>query len=84
MQLRNAILLASAVLALTSCASDPQKAKAKYLASVQKYLKSGRFADAAIEFRNVIRLDPRSADAYYQLGQADLALHDWQGAYLAI
>jgi tetratricopeptide (TPR) repeat protein len=83
-QLRKAILLASATLILSSCASDPQKAKAKYLAAGQKYMKSGRYGDAAIEFRNAIRLDSRSADGYYQLSLADLALHDWQGAYLAL
>jgi tetratricopeptide (TPR) repeat protein len=44
-------------------------------------MEKGQYASAAIEFRNAIRLDPRSADSYYKLSQADMELHDWQGAY---
>ena len=66
---------------LTSCARDPQRAKAKYLAAGQKYMKKGQYGDAAIEFRNALRLDPSFVDAYYQLAQAYLAHHDWTAAY---
>src|ERR1700682_4397688 len=59
-----------------SCRSDPQKAKSKYLAEGQKYLKKGQYGDASVEFRNALRLDPRFVDAYYQLAQADLAQRD--------
>ena len=69
------------VLLLGSCAKDPEKAKAKYLASGQSYMKKGRYGDAAVEFRNALRLDPRFVDAYYQLAQADLAQHEWRAAY---
>ena len=67
-----------------SCTGDPQKAKAKYLAEGQKYLKNGQYGDARVEFRNALRLDPRFVDAYYQLAQADLAQHDWREAYLSL
>ena len=72
------------VLFLGSCAKDPEKAKAKYLASGQSYMKKGNYSDAALEFRNALRLDPRFVDAYYQLAQADLAQHDWRAAYLSL
>lgn len=75
-----AILVLTA-LALASCASDPQKAKAKYLTAGQSYMKKGQYGDAAIEFRNALRLDPRFVEAYYELAQADLAQHDWRSAY---
>ncbi len=75
-----AILVLTA-LALVSCASDPQKAKAKYLAAGQGYMKKGQYGDAVIEFRNALRLDPRFVEAYYELAQADLAQHDWRSAY---
>jgi len=75
------VLAISLTLSLASCTSNPQKAKAKYLAEGQKYMKKGQFGDASVEFRNAIRLDPRFADAYYQLAQADIAQHDWKGAY---
>jgi tetratricopeptide (TPR) repeat protein len=69
------------VLALSSCARDPQKAKAKYFAAGQGYMKKGQYGDAVIEFRNALRLDPRFVEAYYELAQADLAQHDWSSAY---
>lgn len=76
-----AILLITAALLLSACTTDPQKAKAKYLAAGEKYMKQKQYGDAAVEFRNTIRLDPRSADAYYRLAQAELAQQDWNGAY---
>src|SRR5260370_9313056 len=75
------ILLMSTALLLRSCAGDPQKAKVKYLASGQKYMKKGQYASAVIEYRNALKLDPRFVDAYYQLAQADLAQHDWRAAF---
>ena len=80
-KLKTAVIAMSVALLLGACARDPQKAKAKYLAEGQKYMKKGQYGDAAIEFRNALRLDPRFVDAYYQLAQADLAQHDWNAAY---
>jgi tetratricopeptide (TPR) repeat protein len=79
-----AIILGCATLFLCSCERNPQAAKAKYFAEGQKYMKKGRYGDAAIEFRNALRLDPRFVDAYYQLAQADLAQHDWSSAYASL
>jgi tetratricopeptide (TPR) repeat protein len=76
-----AIVLSILALLLGACSRDPQKAKAKYLAAAQKYMKQKQYGDAAVEFRNAIRVDPRSADAYYQLAQAELAQQDGTGAY---
>src|ERR1700683_931492 len=78
------VVLLSTVLFAGSCSSDPQKAKLKYLEAGQHYMDKGRYGDAAIEFRNALRLDPRFVDAYYQLAQADLARHDWVAAYGAL
>ena len=47
-------------------------------------MKKGQYRDAAIEFRNALRLDPRFVDAYYQLSQANLAMHDWNSAYASL
>jgi tetratricopeptide (TPR) repeat protein len=78
------VVLLSTALFAGSCSSDPQKAKLKYLEAGQHYMDKGRYGDAAIEFRNALRLDPRFVDAYYQLAQADLARHDWVAAYGAL
>src|SRR3974390_1266070 len=72
------------LLLLGSCAKDPERAKAKYLASGQSYMKKRQYGDAAVEFRNALRIDPRFVDAYYQLAQADLAQHNWRAAYASL
>src|SRR5271156_1698530 len=82
--LRTAVLAISIALLLGACSRDPQKAKIKYLAEGQKYMKKGQYGDASVEFRNALRLDPRFVDAYYQLAQADLAQRDWPGAYASL
>src|SRR5580658_10593087 len=83
-QITVAMALIGPIVLLGSCAKDPQKAKAKYLAAGQNYMKNGKYGDAVIEFRNALRIDPRFVDAYYQLAQADLAQHDWNGAYASL
>jgi len=83
-QINTAILLIAAAMLLGGCARDPQKAKAKYLAAGEKYMKQKQYGDAAVEFRNAIRLDPRFVDAYYQLAQAEWAQRDWRGAYASL
>ena len=74
-------MLIVVTLALSSCTSDPEQAKEKYLEAGQGYMKKGQYGDAVIEFRNALRLDPRFVEAYYELAQADLAQHDWRSAY---
>jgi tetratricopeptide (TPR) repeat protein len=85
---RNRVMLAMALvfacLVLFSCSRNPQKAKAKYLAQGQNYMKKGQYGDAAIEFRNALRIDPRFVDAYYQLAQANLAQHNWNAGYASL
>jgi tetratricopeptide (TPR) repeat protein len=76
-----ATALISVVLVLSSCARDAQKAKAKYVDFGKQYMKQGQYGDAAIEFRNALRLDPRFVDAYYQLAQAYIAQQEWGAAF---
>ena len=60
-----------------SCSSDPQKSKARYFASGEKYMKEEKYAEAALEFRNALRIDPGFVEAYYGLSQAAGAQHNW-------
>src|SRR5450432_3425612 len=79
-----ALVFLSASVFVCSCSSDPQKAKLKYFAAGQSYMEKGQYGDAAVEFRNALRLDPRFVDAYYQLAQANMARHEWASAYGAL
>ena len=52
---------------LTACSRDPNVRKQKYLESGQRYFEKGKFAEAAVEFRNAVGIDPAYADAHYHL-----------------
>ena len=73
-----------AILLLASCSADPEHAKVKYFESGKRYLKSEKFLEAAIQFQNAVELDPRYADAYYGLAQADLKTGSVDAAYTAL
>jgi tetratricopeptide (TPR) repeat protein len=47
------------------------------------FLKAERYADAIIVLQNIVRADPRSAQAYLQLGRAYLRLHHYRQAFQA-
>src|SRR5437899_1438094 len=79
-----ALLVFSLAAMLGGCSLDPQKGKVKYLESGKRYLKTGKYQEASIQFRNAIKLDPRFTEAYYQLAQADLSLKQWMPAFAAL
>ena len=63
--------LAAILLVFSSgCSGDPQKGKVKYLESGQHYMQKGKYQQAAIQFRNALKLDPRFVEASYQLAKA--------------
>ena len=63
------------------CSSDPNQRKLNYLKGGEKYLQVGKYREAVIEFRNALQIDPRFAEAHYQLGRAYLELKDPKSAY---
>jgi len=77
------LLLACSLLAagLTGCTRDPNVRKQKYFDSGSKYFADGKFREAAIQFSNAIQIDPRFAQAHYQLSQAYLRLGDSNRAF---
>ena len=55
-------------LLFASCSfRNPNEQKRGYLNSGEKYLAAGKFKEAAIEFQNALQIDPRFAEADYQL-----------------
>jgi tetratricopeptide (TPR) repeat protein len=71
-------------LLLSACAGNPEKAKLNYVEKGKAYLKKGSYSSAAIEFRNALKIDAKYAEAYYQLAQAELGLHDGGAAFNAL
>src|SRR5262249_30315737 len=69
---------------LTACSKDPQKQKLAFLNDGERYFRTGKYAEAVIQFRNAIQIDPRFAAAHYQLGQTYLALNNPDPAFRAL
>jgi cellulose synthase operon protein C len=65
------------ILSVASCSRNPDK----YVASGDKYFKAGKFNEAAIQYRNAIQINPKLAQAHYQLARAYLELKSFQPAY---
>lgn len=77
------LLLSCCLLAslLTSCSRNPSVRKQKYFDSGEKYFAAGKYREAAIQYSNAVQIDPRFAQAHYQLSQTFLKLGDVQRAY---
>jgi tetratricopeptide (TPR) repeat protein len=82
MRTRATILLSSLlILSLAvGCSRDPEKAKRRYLESGQRFVQQQKYAEAQIQFKNALKIDPRYVDAFYELGKAQLAMRQGQDA----
>ncbi len=78
--LRLTLLLALIASVFTGCSRDPNVRKQKYVQSGQAYYEKGEFAEAAIQFRNAIAVDPSYAAAHFQLAMTYLKTQQWQRA----
>ena len=65
----------------TGCSRDPNVRKQKYLDSGEKYFAEGKYREASIQYLNAIQIDPRFAQAHYDLSQAYLKQGDSQRAF---
>ncbi|MGA8762418.1 MAG: tetratricopeptide repeat protein, partial [Candidatus Sulfotelmatobacter sp.] len=71
------LLVVSVVAGLfTGCSRDPNVRKQKYLESGNRYRDKGKVSEAAIQYLNALQLDPRFAEAHYQLGETYLKMGD--------
>src|SRR2546428_3269437 len=75
------VALAFALLFIAACSRDPNVVKQKYFASGTAYFQKQRYREAAIQFANAAKVDPKFAEAHYQLAQCYLKLAIWNGAY---
>jgi tetratricopeptide (TPR) repeat protein len=54
------------------CSGDTQAKKRAHFQKGEMYLAEERYAEAIIEFKNTVQLDPKDAQAHYKLGLAYL------------
>jgi tetratricopeptide (TPR) repeat protein len=70
-QIVRAFAAGSAALLLAGCQSDEQKIS-QHLARGQEYLDGEKWAEAVIEYKNVLQIDPNQPEAHWKLSQAFL------------
>lgn len=78
---RAGVLAAALLLGLGACSTDPNTRKIRYLASGEQFYKEGKYQEAALQFRNAVQLDPKSAEARHRLARAYLNLNNPAAAY---
>src|SRR5579863_6582663 len=64
------------MVSFTACSRNPNVRKQKYFVSGEKYFAEGKYREAAIQYSNAVQIDPRFAQAHYQLSQTYLRLGD--------
>src|SRR5580704_18657716 len=69
------------LIGIAGCSKNPDAAKKKYLESGMKYMEQQKYDSAIIQFRKAIQIDPKYAEAHYELAEADLKLTHNQDAF---
>ena len=85
MKLMNRLFAAGFVLLLitsllTACGGKEER-KAKYLEKGKAYLTEKNYDKAEIELKNVLQIDPKTAEAYLYLGEISERKRDWRKAF---
>jgi cellulose synthase operon protein C len=70
------------VLAAAAC-DTPEEKEARHLATGIEFAEAGDDAKAMVEFRNVLRLNAKNADALYQVGLIHERAERWVQAFNA-
>lgn len=70
------------VLVVISCAAcgGPEERKAKYMARAQEYIGLANYPKARVALRNVLKIDPKDAEAYYLFAQVEEKEKNWRNA----
>jgi tetratricopeptide (TPR) repeat protein len=72
-------MLALALL-LTACGGAEDR-KSVYMERGLALMEEGNHEKARLEFKNVLQIDPKDADARFQLGLANEKLNEWRAAF---
>src|SRR5215210_6509697 len=74
-------LLTAAILIVAGCSKDPNVEKAEFVKSGDNYVAQKKYAEAVVEYRNAIQIDPRYGEARFKLADTYAAQRDLQNAY---
>ena len=68
------------VFVLAGCGGAEER-KAKYLERGKAYFEEENYDKARVEFRNVLQIDPKTAEPYLYLGQIAESEQEWRKAF---
>ncbi len=74
------LVTALAALMLVGCGGAEDR-KAKYLERGKAYIAEENWDKARVEIKNVLQIDPKSAEAYYLIGQVEEKQQEWAKAF---
>ncbi len=74
------ILLVVLFIILSMACGGPEERKAKYLSLAQEYLEAANYPKARVALRNVLKIDPKDAEAYYLFAQVEEKEKNWRNA----
>jgi tetratricopeptide (TPR) repeat protein len=77
------VVLVLMVVSVMGCIKSPEEKKRAYLESAQQYMDKGKYADAAIQYQNVLQITPDDVNTLISLGEVQLKLNRPQQAYAA-
>ena len=78
MNYRSIILVVMAI-SLVAC-GGPEERKAQYRARAQEYLEAGDYPKVRVALRNILKIDPKDADAYFLFAQVEEKEKNWRNA----
>lgn len=78
MKIKSYIILLATIIC-TAC-GGPEERKAKYLSLAHQYLESANYPKARVALRNVLKIDPNDAEAYYLFAQVEEKEKNWRNA----
>src|SRR5262245_12545693 len=73
------IIIAVVAVAFVAC-GGPVEREAQERATAQEYLKAGNYPKARVALRNVLKIDPKDADAYFLFAQVEEKEKNWRNA----
>src|ERR1022692_4124253 len=66
------VVIAVLSIVFVGCTRNPETAKRKYVESGMKYMEQKKYDSALIQFKKALQVDPRYAEAHYELGMAEM------------
>jgi tetratricopeptide (TPR) repeat protein len=68
------------LITLAGC-GGPEARKADYAAKAAEYIENGNFPKARVALRNVLKIDPKDAEAYFLFAQVEEREQNWRNAF---